>query len=97
TLVITKGPATVTGENFAHTTTEEPPSQIEEEKADMDTKEAVEKQPTKEAKVEKNVQEPIRASRAIPISIVRPLMRLNPELEIIRCPSTIKITNTVLK
>ncbi|GKB11409.1 hypothetical protein Tco_0845332, partial [Tanacetum coccineum] len=50
TLVITKGPATVTGENFAHTTTEEPPSQTEKEKADMDTKEAVEKQPTKEAK-----------------------------------------------
>ncbi|GJV26116.1 retrovirus-related pol polyprotein from transposon TNT 1-94 [Tanacetum coccineum] len=43
------------GENFAHIATEElmqPPSYTEEEKADMDTKEAVKKERTKEPKVE---------------------------------------------
>ncbi|GJW48126.1 putative reverse transcriptase domain-containing protein [Tanacetum coccineum] len=45
------------GDNFAHTTTEEPPSHTKEEKTDMDTEEAVEKEPTKEPKVENIVQE----------------------------------------
>ncbi|GJV68014.1 putative reverse transcriptase domain-containing protein [Tanacetum coccineum] len=42
-------------------------------------------------------QEPARATRAVPISTVRPLMRLGQELEMMRSPSTIKLTNTVLE
>ncbi|GKA06842.1 hypothetical protein Tco_0686066 [Tanacetum coccineum] len=59
-------------ENFAHTTTEEPPSYTEGEKADMDTKEAVEKEQTKEPEVENIMQEPVRAARPIPILLATP-------------------------
>ncbi|GJV30144.1 retrovirus-related pol polyprotein from transposon TNT 1-94 [Tanacetum coccineum] len=69
----------------------------EREKDDMVTKEAVMKKPTKEPEV-KNVEEvPARASRAISISIVKPLMRLGPELGMMRSPSTIKLTDTILE
>ncbi|GJU94968.1 retrovirus-related pol polyprotein from transposon TNT 1-94 [Tanacetum coccineum] len=83
--------------NFAHTATEEPPSHTKGEKADMDIEEAVEKQPINEPEVEKSVQEPVRASRAIPISVVKPLMRPAPELEMMSSSSRIQLTNIILE
>ncbi|GJS02836.1 hypothetical protein Tco_0319344 [Tanacetum coccineum] len=85
------------GENFAHTATKEPLSHFEGEKADMDTEEAIEKQPTKEPDVEKSMQEPARASRPIPITIVRPLMRPAPKIEMMSSSSTIQLNDTILE
>ncbi|GJU38073.1 hypothetical protein Tco_1186427 [Tanacetum coccineum] len=62
------------GENDAHTATEEPHSHSEGEKEDMVTNEEVVKKPTQESEF-KNVEEkPVRATRAIPISIVTSLV-----------------------
>ncbi|GJU98551.1 hypothetical protein Tco_1327822 [Tanacetum coccineum] len=64
---------------------------------DMDTKEAVKKESTKKPKNKKKKQELARASRAIPISIVRPLTRLDPELQKMRSSSIIMLTDTILE
>ncbi|GJZ73181.1 hypothetical protein Tco_0637327, partial [Tanacetum coccineum] len=45
----------------------------------------------------KKEQKHERPTRAIPISIVKPLMRPNPELEMISSPLTIKLTDTTLE
>ncbi|GJR50376.1 retrovirus-related pol polyprotein from transposon TNT 1-94 [Tanacetum coccineum] len=85
------------GENFAHTATTDPPSYTKGEKAYMDTKETVGKEQPKEHDVEKSMQEPIRASRPIPISVVRPLMRPAPKLEMMRSTSRIQLIDTILE
>ncbi|GKE30425.1 hypothetical protein Tco_1445809, partial [Tanacetum coccineum] len=51
---------------------------------------------TEEDKVGKE-QEPERPTRAVPILAFRPLMRTNLEVEMMTSPSTIKLTDTVLK
>nr|GEX49800.1 hypothetical protein [Tanacetum cinerariifolium] len=68
---------------------EEPPSYTERETDDMETKEPKDKV--------KKEQDPKRLTRVIPISVVKPLMIPNPELEMISSSSTIKHTNTPLK
>ncbi|GKA45052.1 hypothetical protein Tco_0737848, partial [Tanacetum coccineum] len=65
----------------------EPPSHTEGENDDMQTE---------EDKVGKE-QEPERPTRAVPILAFRPLMRTNLEVEMMTSPSTIKLTDTVLK
>nr|GEZ60651.1 hypothetical protein [Tanacetum cinerariifolium] len=57
------------GDDFTHTAIEEPPSHTDMEKDDMDTEEEVEKEATKEPEVENIMQEPVRASRKVPITI----------------------------
>nr|GEV52329.1 hypothetical protein [Tanacetum cinerariifolium] len=52
TLAITEGPSTIGRENFSYTTTKVPPSHTDGEKDDMDTQEAVEKEPTNEPEFE---------------------------------------------
>ncbi|GJY61581.1 hypothetical protein Tco_0462238 [Tanacetum coccineum] len=74
-----------------------PHSHTKREKADMDTKEAVKKESTKKPENEKKEQELARASKAIPISIVRPLTRPDPELQKMRSPSIIKLIDTILE
>nr|GEU42962.1 hypothetical protein [Tanacetum cinerariifolium] len=51
---------------------------------------------TKEPKVEDAEQEPERPSRPIPITIVRPLTRHAPELDMMGSTSRIKLANTIL-
>ncbi|GJV95492.1 hypothetical protein Tco_1547069 [Tanacetum coccineum] len=60
-------------------------------------KTTIEKQPTKEPEVEKSMQEPARASRPIPITIVRPLMRPAPKIEMMSSSSTIQLNDTSLE
>ncbi|GJZ38057.1 hypothetical protein Tco_0584248 [Tanacetum coccineum] len=55
---------------------------------------------TKEPKdegTETSKEEPTKATRVVPISSVRPLMRINPELEMMSSTSTVKLTDTVLE
>ncbi|GKE02139.1 hypothetical protein Tco_1390122 [Tanacetum coccineum] len=85
------------GGNLTHNATEENPSYTEAEKDYMVTKEAVEKEPTKEPEVENVEKEPKSASRPIPITIVRTLTKPAPKLEMIRSPSRIQLTDTVLE
>nr|GEX72097.1 hypothetical protein [Tanacetum cinerariifolium] len=58
------------GGNFSHTSTKEPPSHTEGEKADMDTKETIVKESVKEQEAEK---ESASASQLIPITIIKPM------------------------
>ncbi|GJT29299.1 hypothetical protein Tco_0909574 [Tanacetum coccineum] len=97
TLAITEGQATIGRGNLTHNATEENPSYTEAEKDDMVTKEAVEKEPTKEPEVENVEKEPESASRPIPITIVRTLTKPAPKLEMIRSPSRIQLTDTILE
>ncbi|GJT03665.1 hypothetical protein Tco_0838127 [Tanacetum coccineum] len=89
TLVITEGLENVRRENITQVVTKEPLFQTKGETDDMETKGT-------EDKVKKE-QEPERPTRSIPISIVRPLMRPNLELEMMNSPSTIKLTDTTLE
>nr|GEV41191.1 retrovirus-related Pol polyprotein from transposon TNT 1-94 [Tanacetum cinerariifolium] len=68
TLSISEVLSTIEGENFAHTTTKEPPSHTEGEQADMETQDVVEKEQPKETKVENIMQEHVRAS-SLPESV----------------------------
>nr|GEX61925.1 retrovirus-related Pol polyprotein from transposon TNT 1-94 [Tanacetum cinerariifolium]GEX63025.1 retrovirus-related Pol polyprotein from transposon TNT 1-94 [Tanacetum cinerariifolium] len=73
------------GGGLSHNGTKETPSHTKGEKDDMVTEEVVKKVPTKEPKVaneEELVQQPQHTS-PIPITIVRPITRPNPELEMI--------------
>ncbi|GJY55314.1 hypothetical protein Tco_0454429 [Tanacetum coccineum] len=85
------------GENFAHTVIEEPISYTEGEKVDIDTEEAAKKEPIKEPVVENVVQELVRATRLIPVTIVRPMMRPALELEMMSSASRIQLTDTILE
>ncbi|GKC23672.1 hypothetical protein Tco_1025822 [Tanacetum coccineum] len=67
--------------------TEEPPSHTEGENDDMQTEED---KAGKEQELE-------RPTRAFLISAFRPLMRINPEVEMMTSPSIVKLTHTVLK
>ncbi|GJU81713.1 hypothetical protein Tco_1284078 [Tanacetum coccineum] len=67
------------------------------EKDDMVTKEAIKKEPTKKPKVENVKKEPESASRLIPITIVIPVTKPAPELEMIGSSSRIQLTDTILE
>nr|GEX26956.1 putative reverse transcriptase domain-containing protein [Tanacetum cinerariifolium] len=85
------------GEYFAHTVTKEPPSHSEGDKADIEIEEVVEKEQPKELEVENIMQELVRAVRQVLITIVRPLRRPAPKLEIISSTSRIQLTDTILE
>nr|GEV98811.1 hypothetical protein [Tanacetum cinerariifolium] len=51
----------------------------------------------KDAGTETAKEEPAKATRVVPISSVRPLMRINLELEMMSSPSTVKLTDTFLE
>ncbi|GJY55313.1 hypothetical protein Tco_0454428 [Tanacetum coccineum] len=84
-------------ENFAHTIIEEPLSYTEGEKVDIDIEEAAKKEPIKEPVVENVVQELVRETRPIPVTIVRPMMRPAPELEMMSFASRIQLADTILE
>ncbi|GJR04624.1 hypothetical protein Tco_0790244 [Tanacetum coccineum] len=58
---------------------------------------SIKKESTKKPENKKKKQELARASKAIPISIVRPLTRPDPELQKMRSPSIIKLIDTILE
>ncbi|GKA67396.1 hypothetical protein Tco_0767204 [Tanacetum coccineum] len=86
------------GDNFAQTATQEPYSHTKGEKANMETKETVEKKQPKERKVT-NAKEPVQEpqhTRQIPITIFRPITRPDSELEMIGSSSRVQLTDTTL-
>ncbi|GJS16694.1 retrovirus-related pol polyprotein from transposon TNT 1-94 [Tanacetum coccineum] len=85
------------GEKYAHTANEEPPSYTKGEKANMDTDEAVEKETAKELAKEQDEEKPAKISRAIPISTVIPITRLNPEIGLIKFSPRPPLTDTTLE
>ncbi|GKA46339.1 hypothetical protein Tco_0739222 [Tanacetum coccineum] len=97
TLAITKGPTTFKGETSTHTAiispTKETPSQTEGEKAKMETEEKV----PEAANVKKElVQEP-QDLESIPITIVRPITKHAPKLEMIGSSLRLQFTDTILE
>ncbi|GKE45144.1 hypothetical protein Tco_1472428 [Tanacetum coccineum] len=97
TLALTEGLATIRGRILLILPLKNLILTLRGEKADMETEVGVEKEQPKEPEVENIMQEPVRASRRVSITIVRPMTRLAPELEMISSSLRAQLTDTILE